>query len=179
MFNNVIISLNEKLCLSPLVLHLLGTGTHPNSWIDMSWGRHPSGTLSSIILLIIPLCIIPDSKLNICVSFCCYFRVFTASWWRFLMRMIIHLCFQKTQSRLLLSVRYRAFKNTRTQISACVYYNKNSTPAASSASLSVCVFKLTAVNTVVFTVQATDADNDNIIYSIDQASVSCIFLTFK
>lgn len=125
----------------PLALHLLGTGSHPNSWIDMSWGWHPSGTFSPIIFIIVPLCIIPDSKLNICVSFSCYCRVFTASWWRFLMRMIIHLCLQKTQSRLLLSVRYSAFKNTRTQISACVYYNKKSHCCCLkcfSACLSVC-----------------------------------------
>lgn len=49
-----------------------------------------------------------------------------------------------------------------------------------SAYLSVylCVFQLTPVNTVVFTVQATDADNDKIIYSIDQTSVSSTLLLF-
>lgn len=34
--------------------------------------------------------------------------------------------------------------------------------------------QLTKVNTVVFTVRATDADNDKIIYAIDQTSVSFI-----
>ena len=43
----------------------------------------------------------------------------------------------------------------------------------------LCVFQLTPVNTVVFTVQATDADNDRIIYSIDQSSVSLTLLLLK
>lgn len=42
--------------------------------------------------------------------------------------------------------------------------------------ISLCFIQLTPVNTVAFTVQALDADNDKIIYSIDQTSVS---LTFK
>lgn len=44
----------------------------------------------------------------------------------------------------------------------------------------VCVFfQLTPVNSVVFTVQATDADNDKIIYSIDQTSVSSTLLLYS
>lgn len=42
--------------------------------------------------------------------------------------------------------------------------------------LLICFIQLTPVNTVAFTVQASDADNDKILYSIDQTSVS---LTFK
>lgn len=38
---------------------------------------------------------------------------------------------------------------------------------------------MTPVNTVAFTVQAKDADDDTIIYSIDQASVSTIKLFLK
>lgn len=40
----------------------------------------------------------------------------------------------------------------------------------------LCVSQLTPADTVVFTVQATDADNDKIIYSIDQTSVSFTLL---
>lgn len=36
-------------------------------------------------------------------------------------------------------------------------------------------FQLTPVNTVAFTVQAKDADDDTLVYSIDQASVSTTF----
>ncbi|XP_063335843.1 cadherin-related family member 5 isoform X3 [Pelmatolapia mariae] len=48
--------------------------------------------------------------------------------------------------------------------------NDNSPVFAENTVRALVISELTAVNTVVFTVQATDADNDNIIYSIDQAS---------
>ncbi|XP_040017845.2 cadherin-related family member 5 [Gasterosteus aculeatus] len=48
--------------------------------------------------------------------------------------------------------------------------NDNSPVFAKDAAQSLTINELTPVNTVVFTVQAKDADNDKIIYSIDQAS---------
>lgn len=48
--------------------------------------------------------------------------------------------------------------------------NDNSPVFAENTVQSVMISELTPVNTVVFTVQATDGDNDKIIYSIDQAS---------
>ncbi|XP_037622875.1 cadherin-related family member 5 [Sebastes umbrosus] len=48
--------------------------------------------------------------------------------------------------------------------------NDNSPVFAENTVQSLIISELTPVNTVVFTVQATDADNDKIIYSIDQAS---------
>lgn len=42
----------------------------------------------------------------------------------------------------------------------------------------MCVLQLTPADTVVFTVRATDADNDNIVYSIDQTSVSSTILLY-
>ncbi|XP_059190832.1 cadherin-related family member 5 [Centropristis striata] len=48
--------------------------------------------------------------------------------------------------------------------------NDNSPVFAEDTIQSLIISELTPVNTLVFTVQATDADNDKIIYSIDQAS---------
>ncbi|XP_035520778.1 cadherin-related family member 5 [Morone saxatilis] len=48
--------------------------------------------------------------------------------------------------------------------------NDNSPVFAEDTVQSLILSELTTVNTVVFTVQATDADNDKIIYSIDQTS---------
>ncbi|KAM9351987.1 cadherin-related family member 5 [Symphorus nematophorus] len=48
--------------------------------------------------------------------------------------------------------------------------NDNSPAFAEDTVLSLIISELTPVNTVVFTVQATDADNDKIIYTIDQTS---------
>ncbi|XP_023146993.1 cadherin-related family member 5 [Amphiprion ocellaris] len=48
--------------------------------------------------------------------------------------------------------------------------NDNSPVFAENTVYSLIVSELTAVNTVVFTIKATDADDDKIIYSIDQAS---------
>ncbi|XP_068168464.1 cadherin-related family member 5 [Antennarius striatus] len=48
--------------------------------------------------------------------------------------------------------------------------NDNSPVFTEDNVLSVLVSELTPVNTVIFTVQASDADNDKIIYSIDQTS---------
>ncbi|XP_040894888.1 cadherin-related family member 5 [Toxotes jaculatrix] len=48
--------------------------------------------------------------------------------------------------------------------------NDNSPGFAENTVQSLIISELTPVNTVVFTVQATDADNDKIIYSIDQTS---------
>ncbi|XP_056242605.1 cadherin-related family member 5 [Seriola aureovittata] len=48
--------------------------------------------------------------------------------------------------------------------------NDNSPVFAENTVHSLIISELTPVNTVVFTVQATDADNDKIIYSIDQTS---------
>ncbi|XP_036963550.1 cadherin-related family member 5 [Acanthopagrus latus] len=48
--------------------------------------------------------------------------------------------------------------------------NDNLPTFADDNVLSLIISELTPVNTVVFTVQATDADNDEIIYSIDQTS---------
>ncbi|KAM4618908.1 uncharacterized protein ACJ7VT_008176 [Polymixia lowei] len=48
--------------------------------------------------------------------------------------------------------------------------NDNSPVFAGNTVQSLIISELIPVNTVVFTVQATDADNDNIIYSIDQTS---------
>lgn len=83
------------------------------------------------------------------------------------MRMIICLRLQTTMSSLSLSVRYDSSTNTCTQ---------NTQDSCSKVFFCLYVFQLTPVNTVVFTVQATDADNDEIIYSIDQTSVSSTFL---
>lgn len=82
------------------------------------------------------------------------------------MRMIIYLHLQTTLSSLSLSVRYDCFTNTWTQ---------NTQDSCSKVFFCFYVFQLIPVNTVVFTVQATDADNDEIIYSIDQTSVSSTF----
>ena len=51
--------------------------------------------------------------------FCCCCRVCTGSWWRLLMRMIIHPCLQKTLSSLLLSVRYHTDTNMCTNL--CIH----------------------------------------------------------
>ncbi|XP_039990154.1 cadherin-related family member 5 [Xiphias gladius] len=48
--------------------------------------------------------------------------------------------------------------------------NDNSPVFAENTVQSLIISELTPVNTVVFTVQATDADNDKIIYSVDQTS---------
>ncbi|XP_071356761.1 cadherin-related family member 5 isoform X2 [Trachinotus anak] len=53
--------------------------------------------------------------------------------------------------------------------------NDNSPVFAENTVHSLIISELTPVNTVVFTVQATDADNDNIIYSIDQASPDAVY----
>ncbi|XP_070827416.1 cadherin-related family member 5 isoform X1 [Chaetodon trifascialis] len=56
--------------------------------------------------------------------------------------------------------------------------NDNSPVFAEDTVLSVIISELTPANTTVFTVKATDADNDNIIYSIDQTSPDAEYFRF-
>lgn len=88
------------------------------------------------------------------------------------MKMIIHRCLQKTQLSLSPSVRYAALTQTYTQV-----HIKMLRLSKVFLCSSVCLFvvQLTPVNSTVFTVKATDADDDKIIYSIDQTSVSFTF----
>ncbi|XP_061577937.1 protein dachsous [Cololabis saira] len=56
--------------------------------------------------------------------------------------------------------------------------NDNSPVFAENTARSLIISELTPVDTVVFTVQATDADNDKILYSIDQASPDAEYFKF-
>ncbi|XP_026221517.1 cadherin-related family member 5 isoform X2 [Anabas testudineus] len=56
--------------------------------------------------------------------------------------------------------------------------NDNSPAFAEDTVQSLIISELTPVNTVVFTVRATDADNDKIIYSIDQTSPDAEYFRF-
>ncbi|XP_041794580.1 cadherin-related family member 5 [Chelmon rostratus] len=56
--------------------------------------------------------------------------------------------------------------------------NDNSPVFAEDTVLSIIISELTPADTVVFTVQATDADNDKIIYSIDQTSPDAEYFRF-
>ncbi|GAA6230427.1 uncharacterized protein LOC108875146 [Lates japonicus] len=56
--------------------------------------------------------------------------------------------------------------------------NDNSPMFSEDTAQSLVISELTPVNTVVFTVQATDADNDKIIYSIDQTSPDAEYFRF-
>ncbi|KAM6937886.1 cadherin-related family member 5 [Xenentodon cancila] len=56
--------------------------------------------------------------------------------------------------------------------------NDNSPVFAENTAQSLIISELTPVGTVVFTVQATDADNDKIIYSVDQTSPDAEYFKF-